>query len=139
MFTLKLCTLCTVTFCVRRFFQDQSFLIFPPLFRLTIHSPSLQKASRSNLHPIFSNCMQSDITQVPFCLTIFSKKQLYTTAEFADQPIGTCICRQFSNSCLHWPILLLFYTFFIQWSIITKGPKKPRCLQLYGLVHLSIV
>ena len=53
-------------------FQDQNFLI-SPLFRLTKHSPSLQKASRSNPCPTFSNCTQNDVTSVPFCLTNFRK------------------------------------------------------------------
>ena len=49
-------------------------------FQLTTHFPSLQKASRSNPHLHFSNCMRSDITSVPFCRTTFHKKnQLYTT------------------------------------------------------------
>ena len=30
---------------------------------------------------------------------------------------------QASNSSLHWPILLLFYALFVQWSITAKGPK----------------
>ena len=37
-------------------------LLIPPLFRLPKHSPSLQKASYSKSHPIFSNCMRNDVT-----------------------------------------------------------------------------
>ena len=44
---------------------------FPPLFRLTRHSPSLRKAFRSNPHPIFSTCMQND--------NFTQKTQLYPT------------------------------------------------------------
>ena len=48
---------------------------FPPLSRLTKHSPSLRKASRRNLRPIFSNCMQNDVTSVRHCLTSFMQKK----------------------------------------------------------------
>ena len=47
---------------------------FPPLFWLTTHSPSLLKASRSNLHPTFLKSTQNDVTSVSFCLTTSSKK-----------------------------------------------------------------
>ena len=61
--------------------QRLSYL--PPLFQLTKHSPSLQKASHSNPRPIFSNCMQNDVTLVPFLPDDFlQKKQLYTTCLF---------------------------------------------------------
>ena len=56
--------------------------LFPPLFRLAMHSPFLRKASLGNPYPTFSNCMQSDVMSVPFCLTTFRKKQLYTTNTF---------------------------------------------------------
>ena len=48
--------------------------LFPHLFWLTKHSPSLRKASRWNPGPTFSNCMQSDVMSVPFSLMTFSKK-----------------------------------------------------------------
>ena len=57
-------------------FQDRSFLFGPPLFPLSRHSPSLQKASRSNPHPTFLNCMQSDVMSVSFCLLTFRKKTI---------------------------------------------------------------
>ena len=47
---------------------------FPLLFWPTKHSPSLQKASRSNPHPLFSNCVQNDIMSVHCCLASFCKK-----------------------------------------------------------------
>ena len=51
-------------------------VIFPPLFQLTKHSPSpsLQKASRNNPRPFFSNCLQNDVTLVRRCLTSFRTK-----------------------------------------------------------------
>ena len=52
----------------------------PPLFQLTKHSPSPQKASRSSPHPTFSDWMKRDVTLASFCLTTFcKKKQFYTT------------------------------------------------------------
>ena len=66
-------------FYVQCVFNDRSFLIFPPLFQLTTHSHFLQKSFRSNPLPSFSNCIQSDVMLVLFCLTTFHKKQLYTT------------------------------------------------------------
>ena len=48
-------------------------------FTTSLNSPSLQKASRSNPHPTFSNCRRNDVTSVWLCLTTFRKKQLYTT------------------------------------------------------------
>ena len=47
---------------------------FPLLFRPTKHSPSLLKASRSKPRPLFSNCIQNDITLARHCLTSFRKK-----------------------------------------------------------------
>ena len=52
-------------------------LYFTPLFRLTRHSPSTRKASHSNPHPIFSNCMPNDVTLVLRCWTSFLKKHNY--------------------------------------------------------------
>ena len=62
--------------CVHCVFQDRSFLVFHPLFWLTTYSPSLGKASCSNPHPSFSNCIQSDVTLVRRCLTTFRKKTI---------------------------------------------------------------
>ena len=50
------------------------------LFPLMKHSLSLRKASRSIPRPTFSNCIQSDVTWVSFCLTTFRQKKLYTTS-----------------------------------------------------------
>ena len=55
---------------------------FPSLFGLTKHSPSLQKASRSNPHPIFSNCTQNDVMSVHICLMTFRKKTVVYYWEF---------------------------------------------------------
>ena len=51
---------------------------FPPLFWLTMHSPSLWKASHSNPHPTFSACK---VTSCPchFAWQLSTKKQLYIT------------------------------------------------------------
>ena len=65
---------------------------FPPLFRLTMHSPSLQKASCSNPRPTFSNCVQSDVTSVLFCLMTFCKKNNILLRGF----------RIFQRKCLCW-------------------------------------
>ena len=54
--------------------SDTDVTSFSMQFRLTKHSPSLRKASCSNPRPIFSNCMQNDITLVRHCLTSFRKK-----------------------------------------------------------------
>ena len=50
--------------------------LFPPLFRLTKHSPTLQKASRNSPHPYLSNCMQNNITLVHCYLTSFREKTI---------------------------------------------------------------
>ena len=68
---------------------------FPPLFRLTKHSPSLQKASCSNPRPYFSNCMQNVITSVRQWLKSFPQKTvyyyLYVTHNLIDlKHIRTC-------------------------------------------------
>ena len=55
-------------------FPGPILFIFHPLFQLTTHSPSLQKASCSNACLTFSNCIQNDVTSVLFCQTTFRKK-----------------------------------------------------------------
>ena len=73
-----LCLLLEVLQCSPPFSRTNTF-IFALLFQPTKHSPSLQKASRSNPHPLFSNCMWNDVMSMRHCLTSFRKKQLYTT------------------------------------------------------------
>ena len=59
---------------------------FPPLFPLMKHSLSLRKASRSNPRLTFSNCIQSDVTLVSFCLTTFPKKTIVFYCPTAKVP-----------------------------------------------------
>ena len=51
-------------------------VIFPPRFQPTTDSPSLQKASFSNPCPLFSNCIQNDVTSVRRSKTGFRKKTI---------------------------------------------------------------
>ena len=56
-------------------------LLFPPRFQQTSDSPSLWKASLSNPHPLFSNCMQNDVKSVRRD-RFLQIKQIYTTPPF---------------------------------------------------------
>ena len=65
---------CRIIVCLLHFLGP--FLsYFPPLFRLTTHSHSLQKTYRSNPNRLFSNCIRNDVTLVWLCLTTFCKKK----------------------------------------------------------------
>ena len=92
-----------------------------PPFKHTTHSPSLQKASHSNPHPLFSNCMQNDVTSVHCCWSSFRKK-------------NNCIlltnCSKMSMKCLLCPpplvkmcwlkaeITFLFWNFLLTFKFV---------------------
>ena len=115
-FLIKSCESLTLSvFCV------EILSYFPPLFRLTTHSPSLQKASRSNPCPTFSNCTQNDVTSVLFCLTNFRKNtivyyccRLVWAYHAAKHRNGYCIFIISSKGYSPWESSTLWVYFFLR-------------------------
>ena len=58
----------------KRIFSGLILSLCPPCFQPTNDSPLLRKASHTNQLPLFSNCMQNDVTLVQCCMTSFRKK-----------------------------------------------------------------
>ena len=108
----KMAELDFVLSCTRLYFLCFDY---PPLFLLTTNSLSLRKASHSNPHPTFSNCMQNNVTSVPVCLTTFCKKQLYTTCLTWVVSLDLRLTKQVSSS---------YYTHAITHVKIGKDKKQ---------------
>ena len=60
-------------------------------FQPTTDSPSLQKVSRSNPHPPFSNCIQNDVTLVPQ-KTIIYYCPAFWKVTFTSERLTICGC-----------------------------------------------
>ena len=69
-------------------------------YTLPFNSPSLRKASRSNPHALFSNCMQNDVTSVHHSRSKTNKCILLRPTNNKDMKWDSCI--QLLFSCRNW-------------------------------------
>ena len=77
-------------------------------YTLPFNSPSLRKASRSNPHALFSNCMQNDVTSVHHSRSKTNKCILLRPTNNKDMKWDSCI--QLLFSCRNWSAKKQMYT-----------------------------
>ena len=130
------------------YFEGVVIFSFPPRFKQTTHSPSLQKASRNNPRPHFLNWMKNDVTSVRLCLSSFCKKTIvyYYTVNSIHQ-IETIsfkgpLVQADAFSCCIWGIWGI-WGYCLATSIFQEHTQvMPHACQLklsHNLTHLKFL